>query len=203
VAGVDPVAGGTWFGVNERGLLVAVTNRPKTELPPEPRSRGLLVRELLGLGSVAAARDQAVRELDSGKYAGCNLLCADATSAMVIQAGDWLRVRLLPPGIHCLTAHDVNDSGDSRLGYALWYLSQRQYACADECVRALRELCPQTGNGAPPICLHGERGGTVSSSIVVMRSSRLQSVYWHAQGPPDRTPYTDVSALLREIARDP
>ena len=29
VAGVDPVAGGTWLGVNEHGVLAAVTNRRK------------------------------------------------------------------------------------------------------------------------------------------------------------------------------
>ena len=49
VAGVDPVAGGTWLGVNEHGVLAAVTNRPKDRRPDRPRSRGLLVRDLLGL----------------------------------------------------------------------------------------------------------------------------------------------------------
>src|ERR1700693_6340250 len=47
VAGVDPVAGGTWIGVNEHGVMVAVTNRLKTQVPAYPRSRGLLARELL------------------------------------------------------------------------------------------------------------------------------------------------------------
>src|SRR3954447_20357315 len=47
LAGLDPAAGGTWLGVNEHGLLVALTNRPKSAVPPRPRSRGLLVRDLL------------------------------------------------------------------------------------------------------------------------------------------------------------
>ena len=51
VAGIDPTAGGTWFGVNERGLLVAVTNRRKSQSPEAPPSRGLLVRELLQCAS--------------------------------------------------------------------------------------------------------------------------------------------------------
>src|SRR5262245_39915761 len=42
VAGTDPSHGGTWFGVNEQGVLIAVTNRPKSAAPPQPRSRGLL-----------------------------------------------------------------------------------------------------------------------------------------------------------------
>src|SRR5262249_46117401 len=78
VAGVDPRAGGTWFGVNARGVVVAVTNRAKSEMPAEPRSRGLLARELLGCTSAAEATDRAARELGQPRYAGCNFLVADA-----------------------------------------------------------------------------------------------------------------------------
>src|SRR5687767_6645178 len=56
IAGRDPAAGGTWLGVNEHGVLVAVTNRPKSQPPPRPRSRGWLVRDLLGCPSAAAAQ---------------------------------------------------------------------------------------------------------------------------------------------------
>ncbi|MFO0929749.1 MAG: hypothetical protein U0736_22455 [Gemmataceae bacterium] len=38
-------------------------------------------------------------------------------SATVIQAGDWLRVRPLPPGLHVLANFDVNDIGDRRVVY--------------------------------------------------------------------------------------
>jgi uncharacterized protein with NRDE domain len=111
VAGLDPVAGGTWLGVNEHGVIVAVTNRKKSNIPALPRSRGLLVRELLSSRSAAVAADRGTRALDSKNYAGCNLLCVDAERAIVIQAGDWLRVRPLPSGLHVLSNGDVNDEG--------------------------------------------------------------------------------------------
>ena len=50
------------------------------------------------------------------------------------------------------------------------------------------------------MCLRGDEGGTVSSSIVALRSALEPSTYLHAQGPPDQTPYTDYSHLLRQIA---
>ncbi|HLN28051.1 MAG TPA: NRDE family protein [Gemmataceae bacterium] len=199
VAGVDPVAGGTWLGVNEHGLLVAVTNRPKSDLPPEPRSRGLLTRELLGYRDTTSASEFAARALGKNHFAGCNILCVDRSSAVVLHAGDWLRVRPLPPGLHVLTAHDVNDASDRRIGHSLWWLSQRSYAHAQQCVEALKEVCAQPGNGDPPICLRGERGGTVSSTIVCLNADRARSTYWHAQGPPDRTPYVEYSQVLRSI----
>ena len=49
VAGRDSRAGGTWLGVNEHGVLVAVTNRRKTNVPMPARSRGLLTREALSV----------------------------------------------------------------------------------------------------------------------------------------------------------
>src|SRR5262245_15781931 len=141
VGGRDPVGGGTWLGVNARGVLVAVTNRPKSELPAQPRSRGLLARDLLGCPTAKIAADAAARELDRGRYAGCNIVCADADAVLVVHASDWLRVRPLPPGIHVLTNHDVNDASDRRVGHALWWLHQRPYACAADCIAALKELC--------------------------------------------------------------
>ena len=196
----DPVSGGTWLGVNSRGVLVAVTNRPKSQSPPQPRSRGLLARDLLGCPTAKIAADAAARELDRGRYAGCNVVCADFESAIVLHASDWLRIRPLPPGIHLLTNHDVNDASDRRLGHAAWWLHERAYNCAADCVAALNELCGQTGNGDPPICIRKEDRGTVSSSIVVLRQPLERGVYLHAQGPPDRTPYQDFSELLRRIA---
>jgi uncharacterized protein with NRDE domain len=203
IGGRDPTSGGTWLGVNARGILVAVTNRLKSETPAKPRSRGLLVRDLLGCPNVKDATDLAARELGRERYAGCNILIADSEAALALHAADWLRVRPLPPGLHVLTAHDVNDASDRRLGHALWWLSERRYGNAGHCMAALRELCGQTGNGDPPICLRKEDRGTVSSSVIALRQPLERGTYLHAQGAPDRTPYQDYSDLLRQIAPDP
>jgi hypothetical protein len=197
VAGIDSLAGGTWLGVSEHGVVVAVTNRPKSDLPSRPRSRGLLARELLNLPNAESAAQHAATALGEQIYAGCNFLLADPDAAYVIHAGDWLRVRPLPPGIHVMTAHDVNDASDRRIGHSLWWLHQRNYLCADDCLAALRELCAQSGGPNPPICLHGDLGGTVSSSVLALRTPLSRSSYWHAQGPPDRTPYENYSQLVR------
>jgi uncharacterized protein with NRDE domain len=203
VAGLDPQAGGTWLGVNEHGVLVAVTNRQHATAPPRPRSRGLLARDLLGCPTAAAAVDLATHELGTGRYAGCNFLCVDRERAVVIHSSDWLRVLPLPPGLHLLTNRDVNSVSDPRLAYAAWWLGQRDYRTAADCLEALRELCGQAGGEGPPICLHGEEGGTVSSTLIALRASLRDGTYLHAQGPPDRTPYADYSRLLRQIAARP
>jgi uncharacterized protein with NRDE domain len=203
VAGVDPVAGGTWLGVNAKSVLVAVTNRRKSEVPDRPRSRGLLTRELLSCPSAEAAVQHAIRALESENYDGCNYLCADAERAVVIEAGDWLRVRPLPPGLHVLTNRDVNDASDVRLNYAQSWLGRRHYQTADHCVQALRQLCGKSEPDHPPMCFREKERGTVSSSIVALRGSLSRGIYLHAQGSPDRTPYEDYSGLLHDMDRTP
>lgn len=202
VGGRDPVAGGTWLGVNERGVLAAVTNRPRLDLPPQPRSRGLLVRELLSCPTASAAVDRACRELATNRYAGCNLVCADAENLVVLHAGDWLQVRPLPPGLHVLTAHDVDDPGDPRINFARSWLAERPCGTSRDVIDSLKLICAIPGNGGPPICLHGERGGTLSSSILALPPDLAKAQYWHAQGAPDCTPFEDYSYLLREWSSD-
>lgn len=200
LAGIDHLGGGTWFGVNDRGIFVAVTNRHKTKLPQLPRSRGLLVRELLECTSMADAINHATQELDLHRYAGCNVICGNSGKLVVFQAGDWLRIKMLPPGLHVITNHDINDESDPRLSFSLDFLTNRPYEDSTDCLLALRELCMLKGNGHPPVCLYGKESGTVSSSLLVLKPQLIDSLYYHAAGPPDHTTYENYSPLLAQLA---
>ena len=182
--------------------MAAVTNRRKEAPPSRPRSRGLLVRDLLGCSTAAAAAEQAMRELGANRYDGCNIVCADGRDAVVIHGGDWLRVRPLPPGLHVLTNGDVHDERDARRTFVAGLLGQEghRYRTSADCVAVLKDLCGRHEPGEPPVCLRGEERGTTSSSILALRPSLADSVYLHAQGVPDRTPYEDYSELLRQMA---
>ncbi len=53
----DPDGGGTWIGVNDRGMTLCLLNaaeRDPARLPAEPRSRGLLLWDVLPLRSIDA-----------------------------------------------------------------------------------------------------------------------------------------------------
>jgi uncharacterized protein with NRDE domain len=202
VGGRDPQAGGTWFGVNARGVVVAVTNRPLPAAPHDNRSRGLLACDLLGCATARTAVELATHELSSKRYAGCNVFCGDRERAVVLEAAEWLRVRPLPPGLHVLANGDINDGTDPRVLYVMDWLSQWDYPDAASCLARLKELCGQSAPAHPPVCLRGQDRGTVSSTLFALRKSLFRSTYLHAQGPPDVTPYQDYSALLADLAAD-
>lgn len=197
IGGTDPVAGGTWLGVNECGLLIAVTNRPRASGPPRPPSRGRLARDLLDSATAQEAADRAADALKSAGYAGCNFLCADARKAFVLHAADRLERVALSPGLHLLTANDVNDPADARQRFARTWLERASPRTSAEAAAALQTLCGLTGEA--PMCLRGADRGTVSSAVITVREPLSRSGYFHAQGPPDETAYVDYSPLLTSI----
>ncbi len=122
VAGQDELAGGSWLGVNDHGVLAGVLNRPGTLGPvPGLRSRGELVLEALDHADATAAV-AAMRDLDSRAYRAFNLVIADNRDAY------WIRslgragpirptVAEIPPGLSMITAHDRDDPESARIRY--------------------------------------------------------------------------------------
>lgn len=198
VAGLDPKAGGTWFGVNEAGLVVAVVNRPDRAASSPQRSRGLLARDVLLCRSASEAVRLAVGEVEKTRYAPCFLVAADLSNTLVVQVGEWVQVFPLPIGIHVLTRYGMNATADPRAVRALAWLESRRLTTARMWLELAQEMCSDPGDAEHPgICWRGEKFGTVSSTLLALRLPLATSTLLHAQGPPDRTPYQDLSHLLR------
>ncbi len=79
LAPLDGDHGGSWLAVNASGLTIGILNRYTTALPPplpHPRSRGLLVLDLIGAATVAEALDRLAR-LSLAKTAPFTLLLVE------------------------------------------------------------------------------------------------------------------------------
>jgi len=200
LGGIDLQAGGTWLGVNERGVFVSVTNRSKQHVPPAPPSRGLLCRHLLGCSTAKEAFTEAQMLLRQHDYAGFNLLVADTNRAWIVEAADNLSTHSLSPGLILLANGSWNNPHDGRVARARGFLQPLAAAPWQQVADRAKQLCGLHAEGdEPPICLHGEDRGTVSSTILALPAHRSESIYWHAPGPPCRTPYEAYSPALREL----
>ena len=201
VCGIDRKAGGTWLGVNQHGLFVAVANRSKTLLPLEPRSRGLLCRELLNLHTAKEATERAARELASGKYAGANYVCADARTGAVVYGGDTVEIVELTRGLHILTNGDLDNYHDERQEFVrrLLTLQRLDSAVAFLAVASKAFSRKPDESGRRGVVIVGNQFGTVSSTLLALTRKPQNSVYQYAAGPPPDYPYDDQSALLRQV----
>ena len=201
VCGVDQQSGGTWAGVNQHGLFVAVVNCPKKVLPGEPRSRGLLCRELLGCQNAEESLDMAQRELLTGCYAGANYVCVDRTSGGVVHGGDDIDIERFKPGLHILSESRVNDINDYRQEFVRRLLTLQRidsaisfFAVASKAFSSNPDAAGKMG-----ILVRKPNRQTVSSMLVSLTEKTQRSVMQYAAGSPDMCPYEDVSALLRQV----
>ena len=202
LGGIDTQAGGTWLGINEDALVVAVTNRPQIHTPPHVRSRGLLCRDLLECHSLDEALEKLDEQLQHHRFAGFNVLLQTAERAMVVESGDDYERKPLCPGIHTITNGILNDPDDARILRAQTELTSWNYLDTDieEMQRDAKTLCGLTNQGdRSGICLTGSDWGTVSSTILGLTEDPAKVFYWHSPGPPAETPYDDYSEMLREL----
>jgi len=200
VAPRDERAGGTWIGYNEHGVLVAITNRWVSG--EGARSRGQLVRDALDVPSAAAATDRIEGELAARRYAPFHLVVADADDGYLLVNGgtddaiDGHRRRSLSPGVHIVA--NVGVDGDWFVPSARPDAGRRQADNAERVRAALEPRADESGDdwldraGAIlgdheyGVCIHGDRFGTRSSSLVRVGD---EAAFRFADGPPCETQY--------------
>lgn len=183
---------GTWLGVNDAGLAVAVTNRSDSRLAfvDQTRSKGLLAVALLDFTDPGDAAHFALSELTSGGFGGCNYLIAGRGAAFVVEApgASSVRVKPLAPGIHAMTNLDLDDRDDPRIRIVAAEFDPRDFpASAARLCRDDRILVP------------GADRGTISSSLISIGDEIL---FDHIRGDPRGRAY-DRSRLPAGETTDP
>lgn len=206
VAGQDRNAGGAWFGVNDHGVVAAVMNRVGT-LGPQAgkRSRGELVLEALDHAEAAQAA-RALADLDARAYRPFNLFVGDPVSAFWLrhaqEGEDGVEVIEVGPGLHMLTARELDDGSLARIrlhlprfraaavpdpergDWAAWkaLLAERAYAERDGPYAALNLELP---NGFGTVC-------SQLAAVPRYPGHGAWPVFLFAAGPPDRARYEPV-----------
>jgi hypothetical protein len=204
VAGLDRLAGGSWLGVNDHGLIAGIMNR-KNSLGPSPgkRSRGELVLEALDHADAGAAAE-ALGALEPTAYRPFNLVLADnRDSFWLVNSGEQIKVEPLPAGISMITAHDRNDVAHSRR--IRHFLPLFEAAPAPdpqsgnwgswERLMASRQFA-EGGNLFDAMTIVGKDGfETLSSALLALPTAGGEDkpIWRFAAGRPDLTPYESVA----------
>lgn len=205
VAGRDVRAGGTWLGVNAHRLVAGILNRRGSAFAdPTRRSRGLLCLEALHAGSVADARAQ-VRPQSSTLYNPFNLLVASPEAACVVgNRSGRMAETALQPGLHLLTNLELNDPECPRIAksYGLFQAAGEQLRAQtlEDFLARLRTILSDHSTPLDPrsqgppnnLCVHTERFGTRSSTLLIYSATADRFRMWHAAGPPCTTAYVEV-----------
>jgi|TARA_B100001964_G_C14176834_1_gene574222 uncharacterized protein with NRDE domain len=207
VAGRDELAGGTWLGVNDDGVVAGILNRTGTLGPdPDLRSRGELPLEALDHAEAEAVAE-ALFDLDPNAYRPFNMFVGDARKAFWISSlneyGEpGMRVGDIPMGNSMLTDCDLNDGQSPRVRL---YLPRFEKALPPEpdsgqwdwwqALLADKEFANGVGPKGAMNVNYDDGFGTVSSSLIALPSLALhpQKPYWiFAPGAPDITSFEAI-----------
>ena len=200
----DGEAGVTWIGVNDAGVVVAVTNRRLEDDREGDRSRGLLVEDCLREPSAESAVRAVEREVADRDYDGFTFVLADDAAAFVLSYDGVLAVTRLDPGVHV-----VGNVGGVVNGEARFAVPDRRAAFGEERAESVRRiagaLVPEPGESgdawldrasevladhAYGACLHGDGYGTRSHTRIRTGSDPAMAF---ADGPPCETPVESVA----------
>lgn len=214
VAPRDREAEGTWIGYNEHGVFAGITNGWLSEPIDGDRSRGLLVRDVLGRETAEEAVRFVERAVADAAYDAFNLVLADDAAALYVEWDGQLRVRNLEPGVH--VAVNVGIDGQYSIPSHRTDAGEAQASNAD---RVWDAVHPSPGEGVDAwidrtvavvrdhdygVCVHREGTdpgtgeayafGTRSSSLIVLGATG--PTYRFADGPPCRTEYRPVEGQV-------
>ncbi len=206
LGGRDLRAGGTWLGINRTGLIVAVTNRPKTHPPNCPKSRGLLCREVLEQGEFEAAVAEFHRQQDREEFAGFNLMLLSRERGLVFSAGDPLQIQPITPGVHAVANGDWDDPADPRIRRIRRLLREFHQTgpTLEGWIQEAQLFCglgeEAEGDALCLPCVAGR--GTVSSSLLMLPDDLHKARFLHAPASPAARPYDDLSPGLVSFLRE-
>ncbi len=194
----DRLAGGTWMGVNDRGLFAGLTNMATAPEVTSERSRGLLPHLALDQDDMAASVAAIAAEVVRACYAGFQMLLADGTEARVlVHRGGQLEVSAHAKGALVLSnEHRLGELELPLLGKALGELEiEHRFAI-------LREILLDEGDqSGHRILKKGGDYGTVSSSLLAVDPRNHTALTWlYADGSPDECAYREYGNLARRLS---
>ena len=198
VAGRDELAGGTWLGINDAGVVAGVLNRRNTLGPQEgKRSRGELVLDALDFADAADAV-ATLRELDAHAFRPFNMVIADNRDAFWVRnLGNQVEAEALPPGLSMITASDRNDPNSKRIRWFLprWKDAKTPDPDTGDWTSWQELLCDRSHDPAGTVfdamsIVSNTGFGTVSSSLIALPAPQFATrrpIWKFVGGRPDKS----------------
>ena len=193
---LDADAGGTWLGVNVFGLTVGVLNgRADGPVPAAPRSRGLLVLDLLDAPQSAEV-ERRLHSADLSRTRAFRLIALEPGAELLDAVWDGRELRLSRRGDaeQPVCSSSLDPEGASRSRGAAWAEVLARGA-PDARVHADFHRGHVPARGALSTCMHRPDASTVSLTRTRVGARRVELGY--RPGPPCEDAPSEWLALER------
>ncbi|MGC4115321.1 MAG: NRDE family protein [Myxococcales bacterium] len=196
----DLVAGGSWLGLNERGLFVGITNRAGQPPDKSRKSRGALVVEALKAPDAATLHER-LAGLDAHRYNPFHLLYSDGAKAFVTWCdGAKVRQQTLEMGLHVITERSMggDDRGRTERLRRLFEEKLARKPPELEPFKALLTLHGPEGDPLGGSCVHADVMGYGTRSGFVYLGGNTPRAWW-MEGHPCEAKAHDLRGMVEEL----
>lgn len=183
----DPDGGGTWIGVNDSGLTMCLLNASEPRpgrLPPEPPSRGAVLRELLhleGAGEVEARLEEQRSKLANVR--AFHLVVAEpaapgrpSRSVRFRWDGESLE-RDDHEGPRLYVSSSLDPTGAERERCHSWHDLLRSHPEPDGATLRAWLCSHEPERGPLSVCMHRPEARTVSRTLVTVAGGEIEMAY--------------------------
>jgi uncharacterized protein with NRDE domain len=198
----DLESGGTWIGVNEHGVVVALTNRFGSGPRAGHRSRGEIVCDALGTASAREAA-AALAHVAPATYPGFHCLIADSEFACTVRpVDDAMRVEQLEAGrLYAITERSYGAAGSGRESFLASVLADLAAGAEPQPADWRRLLSTHAGArlAMDGVCVHMDamNYGTRTAELLRVAMDRASSDWHHMAGRPCVSEMDSLSEAMR------
>lgn len=213
VAPLDVDSGGTWIGMNDSGLLLAITNQETQRLPEPGRSRGLLALDILeDYETAEGAKEHLVDPSIRGLYRTGNFTVLDPQTAWHVVWDRDTHVYPIREGVYAVStitvvpgmewserARSVWVDAEKRRARAYELLSGYQPGSIDDAVTEMMRVSADHGWGRSQasICWHSPEYRQTSSTIMAVAAEPTNSLVYYCDGNACENRFKDYSQKKR------
>ena len=209
VAPLDVETGGTWIGMNDSGLLLAITNQETQRLPEPGRSRGLLALDILKDQRTAEeAKERLLDPSIRGLYSTGNFTALDQHTAWHIVWDRETHVYPISEGVYAVSTITVVPGMEwSDRARGIWVDAEKRRARAYELLDGYRPTSIEDavaemmrvsadhgwGRSQASICWHSPDYRQTSSTIMAVATEPGNSLVYYCEGNACENHFKDYS----------
>lgn len=202
LAPVDLQAGGSWLGLNARGVFVGITNRFGVPRDATRGSRGQLVVDALSAPSAAELHVR-LSTLSPKAFNAFHLFYADVHAAFVTWSdGETVTQDTLAPGLHVVTERSLGGDDRARTERAktFWRDHVQPAEREEDLAAMMRQHAPDDPLGS--LCVHAPafNYGTRSSMLLWLAPTLASSRMRWSDHAPCTSEYRPLTQELERLA---
>ena len=192
----DSFKGGTWLGLNEKGLFVGITNRFTPSPNKSLTSRGAITKKALE----ASSPSEALKKLSSFKAKDFNpfhLLITNRSETQILwNNGEKITQFEMLDQYFILTESSFGAGENKRLSFLKSHIEK--FSADDDCepFKKILSMKSDPSFEGPLVHMPERNYGTRSSFVIKLTPEIESSEFYYSDVPPDQNKWVDFKSII-------